>query len=237
MPDGLRLALTTFTVLPVRPPARLDRRTAGVAMRLAPLVGLLLGGAAAVVLEAVGGLLGAVLAVAALAVLTRGLHLDGLVDTVDGLASYRPPEQALAVMRSPEAGPIGVAALVLVLLTQVAALSTLGWQELLLAAAVGRLAVTASCTAATPAASSTGLGALVAGTVRRGVPTSLAVLLGGAAVAVTGDLRPLTAVTVALAAAWALRRHAVGRLGGVTGDVLGALVETTTAVALVALAV
>lgn len=246
MADGLRLALTTFTVLPVAPPERLDRRTAGAAMTLGPGVGLLLGALAAVVLELVGGLLGAALAVATLAVLTRGLHLDGLVDTVDGLASYRPPERALEVMRSPEAGPLGVAALVLVLLTQVAALSAcwaagVGWESLLLAAVVGRVAVTASCTPSTPAASTTGLGALVAGTVPRGVPTALAVVAAAAGIALADAnggslLRPVLAVAVALTAAWLLRRHAVRRLGGVTGDVLGALVETSTAVALVVLA-
>ena len=246
MPDGLRLALTTFTVLPVSGPERLDRRAAGLAMSLAPLVGLLLGAVAAVVLELVGGLLGAVLAVALLAVLTRGLHLDGLVDTVDGLASYRTPERTLEVMRSAEAGPLGVASLVLVLLTQVAALSAcwdagLGWESLLLAAVAGRLAVTASCTPATPAASTSGLGALVAGTVRRGVPTALTVVVAAAAVALADANAealwpPVVAVVVALVAAALLRRHAVRRVGGVTGDVLGALVETTTAVCLVVLA-
>jgi adenosylcobinamide-GDP ribazoletransferase len=246
VPDGLRLALTTFTVLPVRAPDRLDRRTAGTAMALGPLVGVPLAAVAAVLVEAVGGLLGAVLAVAALAALTRGLHLDGLVDTVDGLASYRPPAGALAVMRSPEAGPLGVAALVLVLLTQVAALAAcdargLGAEAVLLAVVTGRLAVTAACTPSTPAASPAGLGALVAGTVPRGVPTAIAgVVVAAAAWRAHADLAdpvlPVTAVVAALLTATLLRRHAVRRLGGVTGDVLGALVETTSAVCLVVLA-
>jgi adenosylcobinamide-GDP ribazoletransferase len=149
-------------------------------------------------------------------------------------------------MRSPEAGPLGVAALVLVLLTQVAALSACwaagqGWESLLLAAAVGRLAVTASCTCATPPASPTGLGAVVAGTVRRGVPTAVAAVVAAAAawqahLDLRDPVRPALAVGVALLAARLVRRHAVRRLGGVSGDVLGALVEGSTAVCLVVLA-
>jgi adenosylcobinamide-GDP ribazoletransferase len=255
---GLRLALTTLTVLPVRGPSALDRRTAGTAMSLAPVVGLALGGTAAVVLlgaeallpAAASPLLAAVLAVAALALLTRGLHLDGLVDTVDGLASYAPPERARAVMKSPEAGALGVAALLLVLAAQVAALLAClqagrGAGALLLAVVTARLAVTAACTSATPAATSSGLGSVVAGTVPRWLPLPLALVTAGAAAAAAlalgGDapdaLRPVAAVTLALLAAAALRRHAVRRLGGVTGDVLGALVEVTTAVVLVVMAV
>ncbi|HVM27883.1 MAG TPA: adenosylcobinamide-GDP ribazoletransferase [Mycobacteriales bacterium] len=251
MGDGLRLALTTLTVLPVRGPVEVDRRSARTAMLLAPLVGLALGAVAAGVAKGVqlagADLLAAVLAVAALAVLTRGLHLDGLVDTVDGLASYRPRAQALEIMRSPEAGPLGVAALVLVLLAQVAAVHACldagrGTAALLLAGAGARLAVTVACTTGIPAASPSGLGAAVAGTVPRAatVTVGTAVLVVGAALGLVDEgahpaLGPL-AVLGGLAAAAVLLRHAVRRLGGVTGDVLGALVETTTTVVLVVVA-
>jgi len=253
VPDGLRLALTTLTVLPVRGPRALDRRTAGAAMTWAPLVGLLLALPAVAVLLGLqalssGELLPAVLVTALLALLTRGLHLDGLVDTVDGLASYRSPEQARAVMKSPGAGALGAAALVLVLGVQAAALAQAGADghgtlALLLALVVSRLAVTAACTPATPAASTGGLGALVAGTVRPWVPPLLAVVAGAgvAGLALLADERGLVAslvlaVVLALGGAALLRRHAVHRLGGVTGDVLGALVEVTTAVVLVVVA-
>ena len=94
MADGLRLSFTTLSVLPVRPTERLDRATAGRAMELAPLTGLVLGLLSAGLVYAsrvVGApsLVAAVLGVGAMALLTRGLHLDGLADLVDGLSSYR----------------------------------------------------------------------------------------------------------------------------------------------------
>lgn len=248
MPDGLRLALTTFTVLPLRGPARLDRRTAGQAMALAPVVGLVLAVAVTAVLllaDRLTGqpLLASALAVSALAAATRGLHLDGLADTVDGLASYLPPEPARRVMKKPDVGPLGVAAVVLVLLVQVTALAAStqagrGAGAVVVALVTGRLAVTLACTPATPAATPEGLGALVAGTVRR-TPALLVAVACTAALAVTAGpaVRVLAAVGLALLAARLLRRHAVRRLGGLTGDVLGALLELATTTALVVLAV
>ena len=254
MGDGLRLAFTTLTVLPVAGPRRLDQRTAGRGMALAPLVGLALAVVLVPVLLALDALtagpplLPAASALALLALLTRGLHLDGLADLADGLGSYRSPEQAREVMKAPDIGALGLAAVVLVVLVQVTALSAClsagrGGTALAVALVTGRLAVTAACSAGVPAASTTGLGALVAGTVPRGTTATLALAvaaLAALALAVEDDaallLAPL-AVAAGLGVARLLRRHAVRRLGGVSGDVLGALVEVATAVVLVVLAV
>ena len=252
MGDGLRLALTTLTVLRVAGPRQLDRPTAGRAMVLAPLVGLLLAALLVPVLLVLGALtagpplLAASAAVALLALLTRGLHLDGLADLADGLGSYRSPEQAREVMKAPDVGALGLAAVVLVLLVQVTALSACvsagrGGTALALALVTGRLAVTAACRRGVPAASSTGLGALVAGTVPYGLTAVVAVAVAAAgAVSLQledgAPLPALLAVVAGLVVAGLLRRHAVRRLGGITGDVLGALVEVTTAVVLVVLA-
>lgn len=244
MPDGLRLALTTLTVLRVRGPRVLDRRTGGRAMSLAPLVGLLLGGVAAGVLlglrgAGAGSALPAVAAVTVLAALTRGLHLDGLADTADGLASYLPGERAREIMKAPDIGALGMVTVVLSLGLQTAALATTGARggaAVLLAVVVGRVAVTAACTPRSPAAAAGGLGALVAGTVRPVVALLWAVAAAALGAALDG-WQGLAAVAVALAVAEGLRAHAVRRLGGVTGDVLGALVEVATTAALVVLAV
>ncbi|HEU0100737.1 MAG TPA: adenosylcobinamide-GDP ribazoletransferase [Mycobacteriales bacterium] len=243
MPDGLRLALTTLTVLPVRGPRALDRRTAGQAMALAPLVGLLVGGAAAAVLAGLravteGDLLPAVAAVAVLAGLTRGLHLDGLADTADGLASYLPADRAREVMKAPDVGALGMVTVVLSLALQAAALAGAGSRgaaAVLLAAGAGRVAVCAACTPAFPAAAPGGLGALVAGTVRPVVPLLWVLVAVAGALALDGP-RGAAAVLAGLAVAALLLRHCVRRLGGVTGDVLGALVEVATTATLIVLA-
>ena len=224
-------------------------------MAWAPAVGLLLGVIASAVLFlahrplGAGPLTASGLAVGSLALLTRGLHLDGLADLADGLASGKPAPAALDIMRRSDIGPLGVVTLVLTLLLQVAALSQAesaghgrGPAALIAAVVTGRLALTWACRRGVPAARPDGLGALVAGSVRPVVPAmATAVTLAAAAAAVAisavaggqlGWTLPL-AVAAGLAAAFAMQRHAVRRLGGITGDVLGALAEIATTVALV----
>ncbi|MET8945558.1 adenosylcobinamide-GDP ribazoletransferase, partial [Streptomyces sp. NPDC004542] len=126
-PDGLRFAFGTLTVLPVRV-TRWDRAAARGGMLCAPLAGLVVGVCAAalgvpLLLLGAGPLLAAVATVAVPAALTRGLHLDGLADTADGLGSGKPAEDALRIMKQSDIGPFGVLTLVLVLLAQVAALA------------------------------------------------------------------------------------------------------------------
>lgn len=242
--DGLRDACGLLTVLPVRV-GRLDRRAAGRAIAWAPLVGLLLGAAAAaplfvVQLLAGGPLLAAAMAVTVLAAGTRGLHLDGLADLADGLGSGRPAPEALRVMRSPDIGPFGVATVVLALLIQVAALAQAaedrrGLAALLTAAVAGRLTVVWACRGGVPSARSDGLGALVAGSVRR--PVAAGLVVAGLVAAAAAGAAPAIAMAAGLVAAAMLQRHAVRRLGGLTGDVLGALVETAATVTLVVMAV
>ncbi|BFU46152.1 adenosylcobinamide-GDP ribazoletransferase [Krasilnikovia sp. MM14-A1004] len=239
---GLRLAVTTLTVLPLRA-GRVDRAVAAVAMAAAPVVGALLGAAVAAVLtgsSAAGAPAGlaAALAVGTGAVLTRGLHLDGLADTVDALGSYRSTDGALEIMKKPDIGPFGVAAIAVTLLVQAGALTGLGAGAVVAAWAAGRLAVPLACRRGVPAARPEGLGALVAGTVPVPAAAAAVALVAAASIwAVPG--RPWqgpAAVAAATLAALLLVRHAVRRFGGMTGDVIGAAVELATTVALIALA-
>ncbi|MEV5020180.1 adenosylcobinamide-GDP ribazoletransferase [Streptomyces sp. NPDC053780] len=249
-PDGLRFAFGTLTVFPVEV-TRWDREAARSGMLCAPLAGLAVGAAAAgagllLLFLGAGSLLAAVATAAVPAVLTRGLHLDGLADTADGLGSGKPAEDALRIMKQSDIGPFGVLALLFTLLAQVAALAQAydgSWARGALAAVVSataaRLALTLAARAGVPAARPEGLGAAVAGV----VPTAAAL---GAAAAVTlaaagaGALlgpddvvRTAVAVLCAVTAAELLLRHCVRRFGGVTGDVFGGVAETAATAALV----
>jgi len=252
--SGLRLAVTLLTVIPLRDPVTEPRRaTAAAAMAWAPAVGLLLGAIAAAVLVVAdrplggGPLTAAALAVATLALLTRGLHLDGLADLADGLGSGKPAPVALDIMRRSDIGPFGTVTLVLTLLVQTAALARAeaagdgrGPAALIAAVITGRLALTWACRRGVAAARRDGLGALVAGTVRPLLAAGITLAVLAAAVAVSmfvvgepqGWTLPL-AVAAGLAVAFLLQRHAARRLGGITGDVLGALIEVAATVTLV----
>jgi adenosylcobinamide-GDP ribazoletransferase len=248
-----RVALSLFTVIPAGIGGGLDEGAAARAVFWLPVLGAGLGlaGSAVMVFVAAGELsperqfLGAALAVALLAVATGGLHLDGLADTADGLGSRRPADQALEIMRRSDAGPLGVATLVLVLLVQVSALASLprGWagaSGLVLAAVTSRVAVVLAT--GSPSARPSGFGALVAGrtsaagrvisaVILLGAVVAAGLALGGVAAAARGAAAAVAGLAVAALLRWAARR----RLGGMTGDVFGAIIELSTAAVLVVL--
>ncbi|SDF59357.1 adenosylcobinamide-GDP ribazoletransferase [Klenkia brasiliensis] len=247
--DHVRESFVWLTAFRVRPPVP-DPGGRGV-LPWAPVVGVALGGGAGAVGWAgstyAAPLVGAVLAVAALALATRGLHLDGLADTADGLGPLRGRERALQVMRSGDVGPFGVATLVLVLLLQVACAASLlpsggGWQAIAVAVLVSRLALTRAGLPGVPVAEGSAMAAAVAGTVSRRwfagcvVAVALAVASAAEGDPVRGLLLGASAV-LGLLAGEVLHRHARSRLGGVNGDVLGATAEVTTAATLLAAAV
>ncbi|MGW7280475.1 adenosylcobinamide-GDP ribazoletransferase [Streptomyces sp. NPDC054844] len=251
-PDGLRFAFGTLTVFPVKV-TRWDREAARGGMLCAPLAGLavgLLAAAAGLLLLflGAGSLLAAVATAAVPAVLTRGLHLDGLADTADGLGSGKPAEDALRIMKQSDIGPFGVLALVFVLFAQVTALAQAydgSWARGALAAVVSataaRLALTLAARSGVPAARPEGLGAAVAGVVPAGGATAVTAVVTAAGAAAGALLGPYDAVRTALAVLCAvavaelLLRHCVRRFGGVTGDVFGGVAETAATTALVVL--
>ncbi|MDH6626817.1 adenosylcobinamide-GDP ribazoletransferase [Streptomyces sp. LBL] len=252
-PDGLRFAFGTLTAFPVEV-SRWDREAARAGMLCAPVAGLAVGVCAAVLglfllYMGAGPLLAAVASAAVPAVLTRGLHLDGLADTADGLGSGKPAADALRIMKQSDIGPFGVLALVFVLLAQVAALAQLygaSWTRGALAAVVAataaRLALTLAARSGVPAARPEGLGAAVAGVlpVRAAVLTAVVVLVAAAgAGALLGEydvVRTACAVAAAVGVSELLLGRCTRRFGGVTGDVFGALAETAATTALVVLA-
>jgi adenosylcobinamide-GDP ribazoletransferase len=243
--DGARLALGTLTVLPVRPPGRVDRSVGGIAMTLAPIAALPLAALGGLTVwlagQALPPLLTAAMALAVLALGSGGLHWDGLADTADGFAVPGDRERRLAVMRTGDVGPVGAATLVLVLLAQASAVADLVARlgasgaavTAGLAVVVSRAAVTVACTNGIPGARADGLGSAVAGSVPW--PVTVAVLAGVAGLSWLVDgVSGLAGVAVAAIGAGAVLWSAWRRIGGVTGDVLGACVELALAGFLVA---
>jgi adenosylcobinamide-GDP ribazoletransferase len=248
--NALRLAFGLLTAVPVGRLPRVDRRAAGYAVLLAPLTAapLLLALAGAHVAASAGAppLLLAAMVVATGALLSRALHLDGLADTADGLSAGYDAESSLRAMKASDTGPSGVAAVVLALLLQVGSLAALlptaaGTALAVAAWLASRHSVAWACRRGVPAAQDSGLGALVAGSVSRGALAVATALVVASAFLVSLVVAPqdrplLWGVPLVLgsglgAAGW-LTRRCGRRLGGITGDVLGAGVEVSLTAAL-----
>jgi len=203
---SLILALRFLTVIPVPGRESTGPSALGRAAWWFPVVGLMLGSALAV---------------------AGGIHLDGLADSLDGLAG-RDAARRLAIMRDSRIGVFGAAGLVLLCLLAVTALASLSTsvrlRVLVLAPGIGRVAPLLAGAWLAPATPGQGLGAtFAAGLSRWAGPAH--VVAGGALAAwllgIWGAAIAAVAWSVALLAAGFVAR----RLGGLTGDVLGAVVE------------
>lgn len=254
---GLRAALAFLTILPAGAGGggaaggeAGGQGSLAAACAWFPAVGLLLGAAMAALDMLLAGaiaappaqaavvmpLLAAALLVTALAILTRGLHLDGFMDTCDALPGGFSRARRLQILRDPHAGAFAVAGLVCLLLIKVTAVAALpGGMRLgilLLFPCLSRWAMLLAMAAfpyvrepgaGTPFAGGTGGRALVAG---GGTAAAAAVLCAG--------WWGLALAALAGGVAWAVGKAACRLLGGMTGDVYGAVTEIAEAAVLVA---
>jgi adenosylcobinamide-GDP ribazoletransferase len=231
------LALQFLTILPIKTTLPFGERSFGRSAAFFPLVGVILGalvwGGDRVLQEVCPSSLRNLLVVAAFALLSRGLHFDGLADSADGLFGGHDRERRLAIMKDSRIGTFGTLTLLSVVLFKVRALDLLSGSDrsaaLLLGPTLSRWAYVVLAYRAIPARPD-GLGALLV----RGVFLRELAVASGTALLVTLLVGPsvgLIAVLLALILVLGMMRYCTARLGGVTGDTFGAigeLVETAT---------
>lgn len=216
-----------------------------------PAIGLLLGalggGVYWLASAVLPGAVAAGLALGALVLLSGALHEDGLADLADATGNPgTAPERALEILRDSRIGSFGAVALLLAMGLRWSALAALapaaGFAALALAGLAGRAAILPVAAALRPAREG-GLGASLAegspggrGTLPADRRLALALAGSGALLLLAGGLGGLVAAALAGLAALVLARHAARRLGGVTGDVFGAVALTAETAALIGFA-
>jgi adenosylcobinamide-GDP ribazoletransferase len=230
--SGLSAAVRYLTIVPFpgREHGSLERL--GRAAAWFPVVGLGIG-AGLVVVEHVATrlfpqVLAALLVVTAWKLVSGGLHLDGLADCVDGLVG-RDPAHRLAIMRDSRIGAFGALGLILFLLLEIAALTELPasmrWRALLVTPAVARAMPVLVARLYGPARRDGHGAAFHAGLGRTAAPLALGIALV-VSVLVLG-VAGIVVVGAAAVVAVALGRFMSARLGGITGDVFGAVIEAS----------
>jgi adenosylcobinamide-GDP ribazoletransferase len=226
--DDFRIATAFLTRLPIPFPA--TGGSLAQASRTFPLVGVLVGGISAIVYAiavnlGLTSLLGAGLAVAAGLIATGALHEDGLADLADGLGARGDGEAKLAAMRDSHIGVFGTLALILIVLLNVIAIGAIALPgeaaAALIAAHAGSRALLPLVMHRFPQARRDGL-AVNAG--RPSQTTAIAALILGAIILLILE-GPARGLVAAICACLALLLALLSRrvLGGITGDVLGAI--------------
>lgn len=239
----LLIALQFLTRLPVNFKTAPEPAAVGQSIVYYPLVGFILGAVLsgfAWLTAPLSPLMSAALLLCFWVLLTGGLHLDGLADSADAWAGGQGDrERMLAIMKDPASGPIGVTAVVLILLLKFAALVSLCESRqfwlLALAPLLGRTVLPALFLT-TSYVRASGLGTVIAeGLPRKGAILSIA--LAAAACLLLFGFNGAWAIAAALmsflAASAVMRRQ----IGGTTGDTAGALVELTETAVLVLLVI
>jgi len=234
--EPAREAVRLLTVIPVGSSARPAAPASAVAWYVP--VGLLAGGllalAAFAAWEAFPPMLAAVAVVACWAALTGALHLDGLADTADAALAPVSRERRLAIARDVAHGTFAVVAVVVLLAVKAAAIAGMsrdGAVAVMLLAPVSARATAVAAMRIFPPARAEGMGAATR------VGATPAVVAGGMAIAgVTAfvALGPvgIASAGIAVASGLAVAAWIAGRMGGLTGDGYGAVIELTEAAAL-----
>ncbi|CNE53352.1 adenosylcobinamide-GDP ribazoletransferase [Yersinia mollaretii] len=209
-----------------------------------PLIGLIVGGMGGGVFTLLVPWCGVPLAalgyVLALALITGAFHLDGLADTCDGVFSARKREQMLEIMRDSRLGTNGGLALIFIVLAKVLVVSELALRDvsmfalLTAASVVGRTVIVLLMYRQRYAREGNGLGNIYIGKVT-GRQTVITLAGGAILTLLLGQGAAVLALVITMAVVWLLATYLRRRLGGQTGDTLGAAAEVGELVFLLAL--
>lgn len=226
-------AIQFLTILPLPRGLSPDERALGGSLPFFPVVGLGIGAAVAAIDWGAGLLfpvgVTSVLAAILLIAASGGLHIDGLADTADGFFSSRPRERILEIMRDSRTGPMGVAAIVCVVALKIALIASVAapartW-VLLLTPVAGRCALLIQM-ALLPSARPDGLARIFHINRSRGHALWALVFLIAAG-GIAGGVPGLAAGGMSLLFALSFTAYVRRKIGGLTGDTLGAACEWT----------
>ena len=234
------LMLQFLTAIPIKINIKAEREDFGKGLAVAPVVGLVIGA----LLAGSSYLLGllfpstvtAVFTVAIYIALTGGLHLDGLGDTADGLFSNRPKERILEIMKDSRVGTNAVLAVVMVLLLNTALIASFDshlYTVLLLLPVAGRIGSLISSGTSRYAGTSDGPGRWCVECCGRN-DIIIGLIIYFIIFAATAGVYGLLAAVIPPVSAFLLARFLGRKLGGVTGDILGAVCELNQVVFLIA---
>ena len=227
-------ALQFLTIIPLPGGVNPGERVLGGSLPFFPLVGLLIGAAVALADWWLGRIfpigVTSVVTVILLIAVSGGLHIDGLADTADGFFSARPRDGILAIMKDSRTGPMGVAAVVCVVALKIAVIASVAgpwrWWVLMMTPLAGRCALILHIALLPYVRPEGGL----AGIFHRNRSWVHALWALAALLAVgflAGGLPGLIAGATAFLAALLLAAYIYRRIGGLTGDTLGAACELT----------
>lgn len=233
---SLLAAIQFLTIVPIPSRFQPDAHALRRGLALFPAVGFLAGASLALADWGLGHIFpllpASILVVILMLAVSGGFHMDGLADTADGFFSSRPRERILEIMKDSHIGPMGVIAIVCILLLKASALASVPchwhWRVVALMPLTGRCALILGMKLAPYARSQGGLASvfgqpawpIVAGSLL------LPVLAGGLLLGTAGVL----GAAMAMLATYALSSWSRRKIGGFTGDTLGAVCELAESV-------
>ena len=246
--NSFQLALVFLTRFPIRVSSSTTPRERDEALLFYPLVGLLIGGLLWLVASWSGStiaLFASVVVVALWVLVSGALHLDGLADCADAwVGGLGDRQRTMRIMKDPNAGPLAIVILILVLLVKTVAIAELiasGWQVALLVIPVLGRSASIALFLTTPYVSPGGLGEIHANQVEAGDDTErvnkrqyVLAASGIFSVVVLGWTGVVLLLMLFLVF-FVIRKMAMNRLGGFTGDVAGAMIELIEAASCVIL--